>query len=90
MTTSPNDPAPTPAPAPATDWQQQVALAMQRFVDAFIQEGAEVPKAAPLTDEWLVAYWTGTQMNGTRTPGECVKRAADTLVEYRKRYPKPA
>ena len=74
---------------PTPDWQQQMATTMEKFVAAFIAEGAEVPRAAPLTDEWLVAYWTGAQMNGTRTPGESVKRAADTLVEYRKRYPKP-
>lgn len=68
------------------DPQQQMADTMRRFVEAFIAEGQEAPK--PLTDEWLVAYWTGTQMDGTRTPGDMVSRASATLVEYRKRYPK--
>ena len=94
MTTSPNDPAPTPAPAPTTpptpDPQQQMAATMEKFVAAFIAEFSEPPKPAALSDEYLAAWFTAAQVDGTRTPGDMVSRAAATLVEHRKRYPKAA
>ena len=95
MTTSPNDPAPTttePAPTtpPTPDPQQQMATTMEKFVAAFIAEFSETPKPAALSDEYLAAWFTASQVDGTRTPGDMVSRAAATLVEHRKRYPKAA
>lgn len=79
MSDSPNDPASTP----------EIAQVMERFVNAYIAEGQEKPQPMPLSDEYLVAWFTAAQMNGTRAPSDMVSRAVATLAAHRKNYAGP-